>query len=73
MVYSCFITFFFRNITIDILTKHIASLKTILDAGNVSWINEFLSRRHDGLNALEMVFEKLITKKAKSVLKMTNK
>lgn len=51
----------------DGLTKHLTSLRITLATGNVSWINEFLSRRHGGLVALENVLEKFITKKSKQV------
>ncbi|KAG2202930.1 hypothetical protein INT47_008962, partial [Mucor saturninus] len=56
-----------RNTTVDGLTKHLTSLRITLATGNVSWINEFLSRRHGGLTALENVLEKLVTKKSKYV------
>ncbi|KAI9251126.1 hypothetical protein EDC94DRAFT_526795 [Helicostylum pulchrum] len=56
-----------RNTTVDGLTKHLTSLRITLATGNVSWINEFLSRRHGGLVALENVLEKFITKKSKQV------
>ncbi|KAI9344424.1 hypothetical protein BD770DRAFT_329006 [Pilaira anomala] len=54
-----------RNTTVDGLTKHLTSLRITLATGNVSWINEFLSRRHGGLVALENVLEKFISKKSK--------
>lgn len=51
----------------DGLTKHLTSLRITLATGNVSWINEFLSRRHGGLTALENVLDKFVTKKSKYV------
>ncbi|KAF1806201.1 hypothetical protein FB192DRAFT_1316017 [Mucor lusitanicus] len=54
-----------RNTTTDALTKHLTSLRITLATGNVSWINEFLSRRHGGLIALENVLDKLTSKKQK--------
>jgi hypothetical protein len=43
----------------------LTSLRITLATENVSWINEFLSRRHGGLVALENVLDKLISKKQK--------
>ncbi|KAI8328616.1 hypothetical protein EDC96DRAFT_452773 [Choanephora cucurbitarum] len=54
-----------RNVTIDALTKHLISLQIVLSSGTVSWINEFLSRRHGGLIAMENLLEKLVNKKSR--------
>jgi hypothetical protein len=52
-------------LSIDALIRYIASLKATINNANESWVNEFLSKRHDGLDALETVFGKLVVKKAK--------
>ncbi|KAI9267813.1 hypothetical protein BY458DRAFT_572943 [Sporodiniella umbellata] len=62
-----------RNIATDILTKHVASLSILLASESEPWINEFLSRRHDGINALETVFERMIEKRPRLVKKKKKK
>ncbi|CAO3598598.1 unnamed protein product [Absidia cylindrospora] len=52
-----------RNISLEGLLKYLISLKSNLSNGSDSWVNEFLSRRHDGLSALEHVLERLSKKK----------
>lgn len=59
------IPYYSRNLSIDALTRYITSLKVTLNNANESWVNEFLSKRHDGLDALETVFGKLVAKKTK--------
>ncbi|KAI9476287.1 MAG: hypothetical protein EXX96DRAFT_485207 [Benjaminiella poitrasii] len=56
-----------RNIATEHLTKHLTSLRVTLATGNVSWINEFLSRRHDGLAALENILQKFALKRTKYI------
>lgn len=52
-----------KNTPLDALAKHLISLRKLLTSDNVAFINEFLSRRHDGLSALETVLERLNKKR----------
>ncbi|KAL0094110.1 hypothetical protein F4703DRAFT_1768808, partial [Phycomyces blakesleeanus] len=54
-----------RSTPFETLVHHLVLLERTLSAGNIAWINEFLSRRHDGLAALESVLERLEAKKKK--------
>jgi hypothetical protein len=55
--------FMIRNASFETLLKHLISLKSKLDNGSDAWVNEFLSRRHDGLSALEHVLERFSKRK----------